>query len=332
MSPLSVEEEVRPGRATGTIPVRVMVARWESERVTSYELVATDGTELPAWEPGAHLDLHLPSGTIRQYSLCGDPEDRSHYRVAVLHVVDGRGGSAEVHRELRPGAELEIGCPRADFQLSDAPQYVFVAGGIGITPLLPMIREVRRRRLPWELVYGARSAQHFTFAAELEGLGGELGKPRFVAQDTDGHIDLAAVAKDSTGAAVYTCGPAAMMDALAEQMAVVGRADDLHLERFSAAPVPAGEELGDTFEVELASSGQVITVGPDETVLEAVRSAGVEHLSSCEMGICGTCETRVLSGAIDHRDDLLTDQEREAGDTMMICVSRARCPRLVLDL
>ncbi|QYB01777.1 PDR/VanB family oxidoreductase [Rhodococcus sp. USK10] len=310
---------------THTLRLRVVAARWEAESITSYEFARPDGGELPVWEPGAHVDVHLPSGTIRQYSLCGDPADASRYRIAVLELPAGRGGSVEVHRELRPGRLIEIGRPRSNFALAEADRYVFVAGGIGITPMLPMIREVQRRGRTWELVYGARTAEHFAFVGELD-----PSAVRLVPQDTDGHLDLASVVASSSEAAVYCCGPTPLMDALVERMSQAGRVGDLHLERFAAA-APAVESSGE-FEVGLARSEKVVPVRPDQTVLEAVRDAGIDHPSSCEMGICGSCEVKVLSGDVDHRDDLLTESERAQCNSMMICVSRARGDRLVLDL
>ncbi|MDF3306323.1 PDR/VanB family oxidoreductase [Rhodococcus sp. T2V] len=308
-----------------TLPLRVVSARWEAESITSYEFARSDGGELPAWEPGAHVDVHLPSGTVRQYSLCGDPADPSRYRIAVLELPAGRGGSVEVHRELRPGRVVEIGRPRSNFALTEAGRYVFVAGGIGITPMLPMIREVQRRGGTWKLVYGARTAEHFAFVSELD-----ASAVRLVPQDTSGHLDLESVVASSAGAAVYCCGPTPLMDALVERMSQAGRAADLHLERFAAAAPEVGSS--GEFEVELARSEKVVPVRPDQTVLEAVRGAGIDHPSSCEMGICGSCEVKVLGGDVDHRDDLLTESERAQCNSMMICVSRARGDRLVLDL
>lgn len=311
------------------LQLRVTAALLEGEGVTSYELSSVDGTDLPAWSPGAHLDIHLPSGTVRQYSLCGDVSDRSRYRIAVLELPDGRGGSVEAHRELRPGMLVGTGLPRSQFSLVDAPRYVFVAGGIGITPLLPMIRAVHRDGLPWELVYAARSAAHFCFTDELSALSAD--RVRFVAEDADGRPDLSALATSAAGAAVFCCGPAGLMDALSLEMTAVGQADNLYTERFAAAPI-SDDSVSEGFVVELTQSAVTVQVSPDQTILEAVREAGVDAPSSCEMGICGTCETKVLSGRIDHRDELLTDDEKAGGATMMICVSRAACPRLVLDL
>ncbi|MBO1268249.1 flavin reductase family protein, partial [Arthrobacter cavernae] len=197
--------------------------------------------------------------------------------------------------------------------------------------------EVHRRGTPWKLVYGARSKDHFAFVGELTSL--DAPSVELHSQDTTGHPDLGAVVEASRGALVYSCGPAGLMDALSEHMDRAGRLHELHIERFApAAPAaadPASPESSagtGTFEVELERSGVVVDVHPNETVLEAVRAAGINHPSSCEMGFCGTCEVKVLCGKIDHRDDLLTEAEREQGTSMMICVSRAKSPRLVLDL
>lgn len=319
--------------STATLELRVVATRWEAHSVASFEFADPNGAVLPPWEPGAHIDVHLPSGTVRQYSLCGDPARRDRYRIAVLELPDGRGGSVEAHRELRAGAMVRIGPPRTNFALVEADRYVFVAGGIGITPILPMIREVNARGLKWQLVYGAKSGSHFAFLDELRELGEDT--LALVPQDTDGLIDLARVVTESADAAVYCCGPAPLMDALVERMAASGRAADLHLERFGAAPVvPAGDGFGDgSFEVELARSAMLVSVRADQSILEAVRAAGVDHPSSCEMGICGTCEAQVLSGEVDHRDDLFTEEERSGCASMLICVSRSKgCGRLVLDL
>lgn len=314
--------------SSDTVTVRVAATRWEAEAISSFELVLPDGGELPPWQPGAHIDVHLPSGTVRQYSLCGDPGDRHRYRIAVLELPGGRGGSVEAHRQLRSGQLIEISCPRSNFSLADADRYVFVAGGVGITPLLPMIREVRSRGIKCELVYGARSRAHFAFVDELD-----ADSVQFVAQDSDGLIDLDALVDGAAGAAVYCCGPAPLMDALSGRMSQAGRLSELHLERFTPAPAAPADTSDGPFEIELARSGMVVAVPVDQSVLEAVRAAGVDHPSSCEMGFCGTCETTVLAGDVDHRDDLFTEDERKSGSSMLICVSRAKCSsRLVLDL
>ncbi|AZQ34292.1 oxidoreductase [Streptomyces cyaneochromogenes] len=288
--------------------------------VTSREEVAEgvvrlrlEGRELPGWEPGAHLDLVLPSGLVRQYSLCGDPEDTSSYTVATRLVPDGRGGSREVHEQVREGMELEVRGPRNRFPLVRAESYVFVAGGIGITPVLPMLRALPDD-VEWRLVYCGRGRASMPFVEDVE----KLGRDRVTV--VEGLPDLdALLAGVPEGAAVYCCGPEGLMAAVQE------RFPSVHLERFT--PRASG---GDAFEVELRRSGRTLTVTADSTVLAAVRAELPDTLYSCEQGFCGTCQQRVLEGEVDHRDELLTDAER--GDSMLICVSRARGERLVLDM
>ncbi|MBT2423961.1 oxidoreductase [Streptomyces sp. ISL-22] len=288
--------------------------------VTSREEVADgvvqlrlEGHDLPRWEPGAHLDLVLPSGLVRQYSLCGDPEDTSSYTVATRLVPDGRGGSREVHEQVREGTELEVRGPRNRFPLVAAPSYVFVAGGIGITPILPMLRALPDG-VEWRLLYGGRSRASMPFLEEVE----KLGEDRVTV--VEGQPDLDAfLAEVPEGAAVYCCGPEGMLAAVEERFPRV------HLERFT----PRASQ-GGSFEVELRRSGRTLTVPADSTVLAAVRAELPDTAYSCEQGFCGTCQQRVLEGEVDHRDELLTDAER--ADSMLICVSRARGDRLVLDM
>ncbi|MGV9628304.1 PDR/VanB family oxidoreductase [Streptomyces sp. NPDC003487] len=306
--------------------------------VTGHEPIAEgvvqlrlEGHDLPRWEPGAHLDLVLPSGLVRQYSLCGDPEDTSSYIVAARLVEDGRGGSREVHEQVREGMELEVRGPRNRFPLVDAPSYVFVAGGIGITPILPMLRALTADGADWRLLYGGRSRASMPFLEEVVKLGGmgvppvraesgTRGRVSVVAEDEDGLPDLDAwLGELPGGAAVYCCGPEGLMAAVAE------RVPRVHMERFTPRAATGG-----AFEVELRRSGRVVTVSADTTVLEAVRAELPDTPYSCEQGFCGTCQQRVLEGEVDHRDELLTDAERD--DSMLICVSRARGERLVLDL
>ncbi|MEU3026167.1 PDR/VanB family oxidoreductase [Streptomyces incarnatus] len=297
--------------------------------VTAHETIADgvvqlrlEGAELPRWTPGAHLDLVLPSGLVRQYSLCGDPEDTSAYTVATRLVEDGRGGSREVHEQLAEGMELEVRGPRNRFPLAKAPSYVFVVGGIGITPVLPMLRALPEDA-QWRLLYCGRNRASMPFLDEVGELAGD--RLTLVAEDEDGRPDLDALfAGVAPGTAVYCCGPEGLMEAVAKR---VPEGATLHLERF-APRTPAG---GDTaFEVELRRSGRTVSVPADSTVLAAVRRELPGTVYSCEQGFCGTCQQRVLEGEVEHRDELLTDAER--ADSMLICVSRARGERLVLDL
>ncbi|WP_225636300.1 PDR/VanB family oxidoreductase [Streptomyces solaniscabiei] len=297
--------------------------------VTAHERLADgvvgirlEGHDLPRWGPGAHVDLVLPSGLVRQYSLCGDPEDTSSYTVATRLVEDGRGGSREVHEQVQEGTELEVRGPRNRFPLVEAPAYVFVAGGIGITPILPMLRALPEGT-EWRLLYGGRTRASMPFLEDVEKLGAD--RVTVVAEDEDGLPDLDAFLADlPEGAAVYCCGPEGLTAAVEERLPE-GTAP--HLERF--APRTTADGDGE-FEVELHRSGRTLTVAADSSVLAAVRTELPNTPYSCEQGWCGTCQQRVLEGEIDHRDELLTDSER--GDSMLICVSRARSKRLVLDL
>ncbi len=290
-------------------------------------LESVDGV-LPRWTPGAHIDLVLPSGTVRQYSLCG-PLGSDSYEIAILHEPDGRGGSDEVHRSIGPGAELKIHSPRNRFPLERSTEYLFFAGGIGITPLLPMIEAVDGLGLPWRLVYGGRTRSSMAFLDLLE-----LYDDRVTIwpQNERGLIDVVAEVAASPGAAVYTCGPSLLIAAVGAAVEGVGQGP-LHFERFVPEPVAPDREMAPAlaFEVQLGVGGPVVPVAPEQSVLDAVLGAGADVLFSCEEGSCGSCQTRVLSGSVDHRDGLLTDEERAAGD-MLICVSRCLSDRLVLDV
>ncbi|MDQ1049988.1 PDR/VanB family oxidoreductase [Streptomyces sp. V4I2] len=282
------------------------------------------GERLPDWEPGAHIDVVLGPELERQYSLCGDPGDRDTWRIAVLREPDGRGGSAHVHGQLGQGDKVRVRGPRNHFALRTAPRYRFVAGGIGITPILPMLAAAEAAGAEWTLLYGGRSRESMAFTEEL----GRYGDRVTIApQDEAGLLDLGAVLDEvPEGTLVYCCGPGPLLDAVEAR----SPAGVLHVERFQPKEQGSGENT--EFEVELAQSGRTLTVPKDVSVLDAVRSAGVEVLFSCTEGTCGTCETDVLEGTPDHRDSVLSDEEREAGETMLICVSRCRGKRLVLDL
>jgi ferredoxin-NADP reductase len=322
--PMPALDEPVSGYGRGaTVPRRVLV----TGRATPAEGVVElrlEGERLPSWQPGAHVDLVLPSGLVRQYSLCGDPADSGAYTIATRLVAEeqgGRGGSREVHERLHPGAEVEIRGPRNRFPLAAAPSYVFVAGGIGITPLLPMVRAAEAAGADWRLVYGGRSRATMPYLAEVERLGGD--RVTVAAEDESGRPDLAFLAQLPPETAVYCCGPDGLMAAVAAAMPE-GR--EPRLERFTAS-APAG---GSAFEVELRRSGRTVTVPADRSVLAAVREELPDVAYSCRQGFCGSCRQRVLAGEVDHRDELLTDAERK--DSMLICVSRSAGGRLVLDL
>ncbi|WBO62636.1 PDR/VanB family oxidoreductase [Streptomyces camelliae] len=306
--------------------IELVVARRESaaDGVLSLTLRDPLGQELPAWEPGAHVDLLLGPELERQYSLCSDPADRSAWRIAVLREEHGRGGSTYVHEELGEGDKVRVRGPRNHFPLESAPGYRFIAGGIGITPLLPMLAAAEAAGAAWSLLYGGRSRASMAFTGELARYGDRV---TLAPQDETGLLDLGPVLDGAPdGTLVYCCGPGPLLDAV-EERCPAGR---LRVERFQPKSQPTGSDTA--FEVELARSGRVLTVAPRVSVLDTVRAAGVEVLYSCTEGTCGTCETDVLEGVPDHRDSVLTEEERAAGDTMMICVSRCRGARLVLDL
>ncbi len=299
-----------------------------SEGVASLVLRPTSGMPFPPWQPGAHVDLVLPGVRTRQYSLSGDPADRTTYRLGVLREQESRGTSEYVHAGLRAGDVVRVVGPRNHFRLVEAQRYVFVAGGIGITPILPMIREAEVRGAEWHLTYGGRSRASMAFLDELEAYG---DKVTIAPQDEVGLLDLAAAfGEPRADTRIYCCGPGPLLDAVEVAVADWPRGT-LHTERFAAKPLTEPVRA-DAFEVELQASGLTVTVAPDVSILDAVTEAGVPTVSSCAEGTCGTCETTVLEGIPDHRDSVLEDTERQANDCLMICVSRSCTSKLVLDL
>jgi ferredoxin-NADP reductase len=291
------------------------------------------GKDLPRWHPGAHIDIHLPSGLVRQYSLCGDPETPDCYRIAVRRIPDGGGGSIEMH-DLTVGARVTTHGPRNAFPLtvpgygSPARRFRFIAGGIGITPILPMLRLAHGRDVDWSMVYAGRSRDSLPFVDEVSEFGDRVAIRTDDANGLPTAEELLGDCPDGT--AVYACGPAPMLTAIRSELA--GRDDvELHFERFAAPPVVDGTE----FTAAVASTGETVRVGAEETLLSALNRSGVHASYSCQQGFCGTCRTRVLSvlgGAVDHRDTLLTDPERDNG-LMLICISRAADgSHLTLDL
>jgi ferredoxin-NADP reductase len=316
----------------GPRPLLVKQIRAETPRVVTLTLVDPAGGSVPPWEPGAHLELALPSGTVRQYSLCGDDQDKTGYTVAVLHEPAGRGGSHEIHTTALVGRQLTVLGPRNHFPLARAPRHFLVAGGIGITPILAMARALERCGQDWHVLYcGHRGSM--PFVDELREL--DAHRVTVVHTDQDGRPDVAAlIGRLPEGTAVYCCGPPSLISDVRTSCAQAGNGLDVRVERFSADPdAPPVHADGDgPLEVELARSGTSITVSADRSILEAVRDVCPDVPSSCEEGYCGSCETRVLEGVVDHRDEVLGAHEHAHSRTMMICVSRARSERLVLDL
>lgn len=310
----------------------LQVARRVDEARDVAGLVLTDpqGLPLPEWEPGAHIDVHIdrpgePS-LVRQYSLCGDPADRSVYRIAVLREQEGEGGSRHLHDHIRQGQLVRVSAPRSLFRFQTRPRMVFVAGGIGITPLVPMIAAADAAGVDWQLHYAGRDPAGMAFGTQLEQYGAHV---RVYASSRGERMAVPQIVADAHDAVVYACGPARLLDALEAEAEAAGV--ELVVERFANDAITVSE--GDRpFEVDLSITGKTITVLPGETILEKVVAAGIPAPSSCRGGTCGTCETFVLEGQPDHRDAVLNAKEREESEVMMICVSRCVGDRLVLEL
>jgi cytochrome P450/ferredoxin-NADP reductase len=325
-------ETVRPATTSVTglaseFEADVRVERKEAVADGVVALTLCAGSPLPPWSPGAHVDLILDGAPTRQYSLCGDPADQHTWRLGVLRDAAG-GGSRFVHDRLRAGATVRVRGPRNHFELLESPRYRFVAGGIGITPVLPMIAAASAAGADWRLLYGGRRRASMAFLAELAQYGDRV---TVAPQDETGLLDLGAfLGSPQPGTLVYCCGPEPLLAAV-EERCRAWPARSLRVERFSARPLTEPVRA-QGFDVELARSQLTLPVPPGRSILDVVEAAGVGVVSSCAEGTCGTCETAVLAGLPDHRDSVLTEEERQAGDRMMICVSRSCTARLVLDL
>ena len=313
------------------LQLKLQAMRLQAEGIVSYEFGAADGRALPAFTAGAHIDLHLPGALVRSYSLANDPAERHRYVIAVDRAADSRGGSAWMHQTPRCGDTLAASAPVNDFPLyEDAPLSVFIAGGIGITPMTAMIARLNTLGRRWQLHYAARSPQRAAYVQQLEALAGPHGRVdvRYSSEGL-GRFDLAAIMREApAGAHLYCCGPTGMIDdylAATEGLAK----ERVHLERFSASQAAA---TGGGYEVTLARSGKTVSVSDGKTLLDALLDAGVAVQYSCSQGICGTCCTTVLEGTPDHRDDYLTPEEKAGNRAMMVCCSGSLTPRLVLDL
>lgn len=319
---------------TALLRVRVAVRRDEALDICSLDLVPVDGSALPGFSAGAHIDVHLPGGLVRQYSLCNPPGETQRYRIAVLRDAASRGGSATVHDQLQVGTVLDIGTPRNLFELDPAaPHHLLLAGGIGITPLLAMAEQLAAQGGAFTLHHATRSRERTPFVAQLASAPyADRVHHHFDDGPATQKLDLAATLRSAPADShLYVCGPTGFMEAvLAEGRAQGWDEARLHREYFAAAPTGTAGDGG--FELELASSGRVIPVAADQTALAALLAAGLDIPMSCEQGVCGTCLTGVKSGVPDHRDQYLTPEERAANNQFLPCCSRASSARLVLDL
>jgi len=313
------------------LSLRLTAIRFEAEGISSFELQQPDGGELPPFTAGAHIDLHLPNGMVRSYSLCNDSSERRRYVVAVARDANSRGGSVFMHDQMRVGQRLDVGAPRNNFELDErAPHTVLIAGGVGVTPLWCMAQRLQNLGSSWEIHYASRSRSNAAFLLELGAIARRHpGRVHLHFDQEQGLMQLGAVVSQiRADAHVYCCGPLPMLEAF--ESAVEGLpCDQIHVEYFKAKdePVTAGG-----VELRLAKSNKVITVGPGKTVLDAILECGVDVPYSCMEGICGSCEVAVLEGEPDHHDSVLTERQRQSNRTMMVCCSGAKSSRLVLDL
>jgi ferredoxin-NADP reductase len=307
------------------LTLRLVSIRYAAQDTNLYGFAAQDGAPLPAYGPGAHIDVHMPGGLMRQYSLVQPYRAGEPYLVGIKRDAATRGGSRFMHDQARVGALFQIGGPRNNFPLAeDAPYTVLIAGGIGVTPLWCMAQRLEEIGAPFELHYAVRSRADAAFLAELE------RRARLhVDAEAQGVLDVAAIlAAAPKTAHLYCCGPVPMLQAF-EAAAADWPETQRHVEYFSGPPL---KPIAGGFVVALARSGREFVVPPGSTILDTLRAAGLTVPASCEQGVCGTCETRVLEGTPEHRDLLLTPAEKAAGKTMMICCSGSLSERLVLDL
>lgn len=322
----------REGWITSTteteLDLQVTGRREVADGIVELTLADPAGGPLPPWTAGAHIDLVLTPSLTRQYSLCGSASDASTLKVGVLRDPDSRGGSAYVHENLIEGAAVRVRGPRNHFPLVASPRYQFIAGGIGITPMLAMIEAVEARGAEWSLLYLGRSRSSMAYADTLE----DDRRVTIWPSEEKGRFDLdGLLGTPRPDTLLYCCGPAALMDAV-EDGGAAWPEGSVHIERFAAKKVEASEDALDSFEVVCSRSGVTVNVSEGTTIFEAVEKAGIDVLGSCMEGICGTCEADILEGTPDHRDSILSKAERERGDTMMLCVSRSLSRKLVLDV
>jgi ferredoxin-NADP reductase len=320
------------GTHVDTLGLQIRQIRCEAIGVNSYELVDPDGGELPAVVAGSHIDVHLGNGMIRQYSLCNDPADGRRYVIAVLHEASGRGGSRQLHETLHARDFVQISLPRNNFCLDPAAaRHALIAGGIGITPLKAMTHTLVRSGADFVLHYCARSPAHAAFAEELVALAGDdRVRLHYDGSEHNGRLDVAALLSErAPGTHLYHCGPPRLMAACAAAT-THWPAGTVHSERFGpSAPIQSGAPASE-FTLEIASTGVRIAVAEGCSIADALNAHGIQVPTSCVSGLCGTCKLRYLHGEVDHKDYILSDEERT--EYLTSCVSRARSPVLVLDI
>lgn len=315
----------------GTFPARIHAISHGAENVLLFELRPVGTERLPAFTPGSHIDILMPGGVNRSYSLLNDPARRDRYVVGIKREGASRGGSAWMHEIARVGNILDIAGPRNNFALNEEAAYsVLIAGGIGITPLWSMIQRLQSLGRNWSLHYRTRSRACAPLVEELSSV--ELADHVHASFGDDPsceRLDLdSLVAAAPQDAHFYCCGPTSMMEAF--EIACRGvHPSRVHLEYFTAKDAPA---TAGGYTVRLSKSGRIVPVKPGETILESLRNCGISVPSSCQQGVCGACETRVIEGKPDHRDVVLSEAERAAGHTMMICCSGSLTPELTLDI
>lgn len=314
------------------IEVRVEAIAREAEDINSYDLRPVGECELPAFTAGAHVDLHLANNMLRSYSLMNPQGERHRYVVAIAKAPDSRGGSRFVHEAIHVGERLAISAPRNNFPLDEAaPHSVLIAGGIGITPLWCMVQRLVELDRSWSMYYGARTRKAAAFQTAIETLPSKAREKVYLHFDEEqggAFLDIAGLVRDADPTYhYYCCGPAPMLKAFEEATAALPRSQ-VHVEYFSAIDAPA---TGGGFSVVLARSGRTVDVPPGKTILETLLEAGFDVPHACQMGTCATCETKVLEGVPDHRDVILSPEEKASNKTMMICCSGCIGDRLVLD-
>jgi len=324
-----VPAEAAPAKIPdGLIDVRVNAIRYAARDTHLYEFTPLDGKPLPAYEPGAHIDLHLPNGLIRQYSLIKAEPDPASYTVGIKRDPASRGGSRYIHDDLGVGKSLKISAPRNNFPLvENAAHVVLFAGGIGITPIWCMVQRLEKLGRSWQLYYACRSRSDMAFLQALEAMAG--AQFHFDEESAGKFLDVASIAAHAPkDAHLYCCGPTPMLKAFETATADWPR-EQIHIEYFT--PKQAADKTGG-YVVELARSGQEFVIPEGKSILQVLLDAGIDVDYSCELGICGACEQRVISGIPEHRDAILTEEEQAANTKVMICCAGCKSDRLVLDL